>query len=213
MSIINIIKKFFINYLVPCIILTGTLLLFLILSNVLFSIRRFYLFMVLFFSTICLITSVFVIKHKIAQFIYVLFFIFFSMMLGLIIKLTISHNNPWALVYEIKTISNAAQNLNFKETKFSNFPTKRELFSTYLYLELKSLLNNERLINTNILGFDITLNSYQDLAFLFREIFIDKDYYVPLNNNSPIIIDCGSNEGLSILFFKMIYPDSKIFGF
>ncbi|MCF7800146.1 FkbM family methyltransferase [Candidatus Babeliales bacterium] len=213
MSILKMIKTFFINYLVPCINLIGTLLLFIILSNLLFSIRRFYLFLVLFFLTICLIASFIIYKNKLIKFVHILFFIFFSIMLGLITKLTISYNNPWALVYKIREINNAAQKLNYQETNFSNFPTKGKLFFTYLYFELKSLLNNTAPINTNILGFNITLDSYQTLALLFREIFIEKNYYIPLINSCPTIIDCGSNEGISILFFKKVYPNSKIIGF
>jgi FkbM family methyltransferase len=113
----------------------------------------------------------------------------------------------------IQSTSESAKNLCYVETNIARLPTKTNLFSTYLYLELKSLFNTKTPINEELFGSHITFHSYANLAFLFREIFIDKDYYVALSNNAPTIIDCGANEGLSILFFKMIYPNANIIGF
>lgn len=49
--------------------------------------------------------------------------------------------------------------------------------------------------------------------YQYKEIFEKKIYNFIAESNSPLIIDCGSNIGLSILFFKEIYPKSRIFGF
>ncbi len=54
---------------------------------------------------------------------------------------------------------------------------------------------------------------YEELVYIFREIFIYKDYYFISNNTKPCIVDLGSNIGLSLLFFKMIYPESEIMAF
>lgn len=142
-----------------------------------------------------------------------LFFVFFLTVLGLITKLTILQNNPWAFAYKTQAISDSVKNLCYDQTKIADFPSKTSLFSTYLRLELKGLFNTNTPINETIFGFNITFHSYTNLAFLLREIFIDKDYYVTLNNNSPTIIDCGCNEGLSVLFFTKAYPNAKILGF
>jgi FkbM family methyltransferase len=54
-----------------------------------------------------------------------------------------------------------------------------------------------------------------NLSFLssYKEIFVDKIYAFEWENQSPNILDIGSNIGLSILFFKSLYPDAKITGF
>ena len=48
---------------------------------------------------------------------------------------------------------------------------------------------------------------------LLNEIFIDESYAFHTTKKDPIIIDCGSNIGISVLYFKYLYPDAKIIGF
>src|SRR5688500_18350648 len=35
---------------------------------------------------------------------------------------------------------------------------------------------------------------------LFEEIFVNRDYFFITDTKSPLIIDCGSNIGMSVLF-------------
>lgn len=46
-----------------------------------------------------------------------------------------------------------------------------------------------------------------------RELFVDAVYNFNAATDNPYIIDCGSNIGLSILYFKMKYPNSRIKAF
>ena len=45
------------------------------------------------------------------------------------------------------------------------------------------------------------------------EIFRDEIYKFTSDKENPYIIDCGANIGLSILYFKRLYPQSKIICF
>lgn len=47
----------------------------------------------------------------------------------------------------------------------------------------------------------------------YNEIFTDEIYKFKSNVTSPLIIDCGSNIGLSIIFYKKLFPNSKVIGF
>lgn len=47
----------------------------------------------------------------------------------------------------------------------------------------------------------------------YYAIFIEKTYQFKVDVTEPFIIDCGANIGLSVLFFKEIFPDSKIIAF
>lgn len=44
----------------------------------------------------------------------------------------------------------------------------------------------------------------------YNEIFEKRIYEFKTEKKEPVIIDCGANIGLSVLFFKTLYPTSKI---
>ena len=46
-----------------------------------------------------------------------------------------------------------------------------------------------------------------------QELFVDKTYYFLSRNDNPLIIDCGANIGLSIIYFKQLYPNSTVICF
>ncbi|MEI7652768.1 MAG: FkbM family methyltransferase [bacterium] len=51
------------------------------------------------------------------------------------------------------------------------------------------------------------------LRWLMTEIFIANEYYFHSRKKDPVIIDCGANIGLATLYFKSLYPASKIYAF
>jgi len=53
------------------------------------------------------------------------------------------------------------------------------------------------------------------LSFIwqFKEIFYEENYKFKVTNISPVIYDCGSNVGLSVLYFKNLFPESIIKAF
>ena len=65
----------------------------------------------------------------------------------------------------------------------------------------------------DLLGFRIRFSSVGILRELFREIFVGGIYMFECNTDRPIIVDCGSDIGMSILFFKRLYPKARIIGF
>jgi FkbM family methyltransferase len=89
----------------------------------------------------------------------------------------------------------------------------------YSKLFLKSVFHhkvkkNRRPIQTeNILGFNVCFFSYGQLLDLFEEIFIYEVYKFYSSRKSPLIVDCGSNIGMSVLYFKLIFPAGKIMAF
>jgi FkbM family methyltransferase len=51
------------------------------------------------------------------------------------------------------------------------------------------------------------------LLFIYDEIFNKQIYNFKTEIKSPLIIDAGANIGLSVIYFKMKYPDAKIIAF
>jgi FkbM family methyltransferase len=64
-----------------------------------------------------------------------------------------------------------------------------------------------------LLGYRVSFPSDEALDFVFQELFVRNDYMFQADSETPSIIDCGSNIGMSILFFKLLYPRAKIIGF
>ncbi|SKC59454.1 FkbM family methyltransferase [Ohtaekwangia koreensis] len=64
-----------------------------------------------------------------------------------------------------------------------------------------------------ILGYKISFSSYPQILHLVEEIFISQLYKYETSSSKPFIIDCGSNIGLAILYFKKVYPSCRIIGF
>ncbi len=54
------------------------------------------------------------------------------------------------------------------------------------------------------------LAPFRTFKALYKSIFIDKEYFVPINTKNPKILDLGGNYGLSCLYFLSQFPDASI---
>src|SRR5262249_53336458 len=87
---------------------------------------------------------------------------------------------------------------------------------------LITLLIRDRLATKQNTGAEISVNffnqkmtsyDYSTLYYLYKEIFCSDEYFFKTSTNQPIIIDCGANIGAATLYFKKLYPKSKIIAF
>lgn len=62
-------------------------------------------------------------------------------------------------------------------------------------------------------GLKFTFENFLEFVIIYIDIFIKKEYRFKAENDSPLILDCGAHIGISTLFFKKIYPDSRIICF
>ncbi len=67
--------------------------------------------------------------------------------------------------------------------------------------------------SATIVGFEMRFLDYGLLSYLYNEIFLGNEYFFTAENDHPYIIDCGSNIGMSVFYFKMLYPHSRILAF
>jgi len=88
---------------------------------------------------------------------------------------------------------------------------------TYARLQFRFLVVvtflKRRIDKEHLFGFTVKFFNYGMFLFLFEEIFIWKPYDFKAATDCPVIIDCGSNIGMSILYFKRLYPNCIIVGF
>lgn len=66
-----------------------------------------------------------------------------------------------------------------------------------------------------IILFDKIFFYHYGLAFYdtYREIFENNIYEFKTNSSKPIILDCGANMGVSVLYFSKNYPNAHIIAF
>lgn len=77
------------------------------------------------------------------------------------------------------------------------------------------LIRLKRFENGKVLFLGKSIEFSDNLGFCHsvKEIFIERVYQFHSLDPEPLIVDCGSNIGLSILYFKNEFPDAKILGF
>jgi FkbM family methyltransferase len=66
---------------------------------------------------------------------------------------------------------------------------------------------------TNLLGNTIDFIDSASFLFINDEIFNKQIYRFNCTTEEPYIIDCGANIGLSIIYFKQLFPKAEIIGF
>jgi len=64
-----------------------------------------------------------------------------------------------------------------------------------------------------IRGVKFSFVNWREFALIYKDIFIGKEYRFTADNNSPFILDCGAHIGVSVLYFKKLYPKAKIIAF
>ena len=109
------------------------------------------------------------------------------------------------LIHHFKTL----QNINRLEL---NKNLKNSIKRTYWWAIILKRIDLRKK-SVNVAGYKVSFLSNWAFQYLFKEIFIDQEYHFITTNKCPLIIDCGSNIGMSILYFKLIYPSSRIIAF
>ena len=107
--------------------------------------------------------------------------------------------------------NNLLKGVNHTVNRFIHNPY-REVNISWLKLKILKHLPAGKLRHHNLSGKKVYFTNAQEFLFGLKEIFIDKSYYQQLPPN-PVIIDCGSNIGLSIIYIKKLYPGATVTAF
>ena len=67
--------------------------------------------------------------------------------------------------------------------------------------------------STRVCDFNVSFCSYPIMRMLFKDVFVSNEYFFESTNPRPVILDCGSNIGMSVLYFKFIHPGARITAF
>lgn len=98
-----------------------------------------------------------------------------------------------------------------------DLPDKKHIADCRTRYAFKSILINNGILKNpeweTVFDYRVHFFNYATFMLLFDEIFIDNDYRFDATCTKPFIIDCGSNIGMSVFYFKKLYPSSKILAF
>lgn len=86
------------------------------------------------------------------------------------------------------------------------------IYSRLTYFKLLTKKRRERHVSKIFNSKVVSPDAYWFLHSI-DEIFLDEVYKFECNQDAPKIIDCGSNIGLSIIYFKRQFPNAEIIGF
>ncbi len=97
----------------------------------------------------------------------------------------------------------------------SSFSANIKNLISYLILFKKHKFSSEKneLVIVKIQKFKVKAYGFANLFHLYKEIFLKNSYSFHSDKKDPLIIDCGANIGLSALYFKSLYPESRIIAF
>lgn len=62
-------------------------------------------------------------------------------------------------------------------------------------------------------NYQYSFYNWIEFILLYFEVFILGEYKIQLSNKNPVIFDCGSHIGLSLLYFKSLSPNARIYSF
>jgi len=88
---------------------------------------------------------------------------------------------------------------------------QREFYRLHSQLSSKKRFNEIK--NLKFLDFVFDIPDGPSFVWQFKDIFVDQVYLFNSKKNDPVIYDCGSNVGLSLLYFSTLYPNAVIKGY
>ncbi|KKP68378.1 MAG: hypothetical protein UR66_C0006G0079 [Candidatus Moranbacteria bacterium GW2011_GWE1_35_17] len=117
--------------------------------------------------------------------------------------------NKNKLMMSLKKIKGVLMTILVKFFKKNNINVSEE------YLLFEKYRNKERFIEEEIIfkGRKLRIPDVVSFAYQIKEIFSDEIYKFQSGTESPVIYDCGANVGTSVLYFKKLFPKSKIKAF
>lgn len=111
----------------------------------------------------------------------------------------------------IKLATNIAKDIGKKLNRNLQEQTHRPI--SFFKKKILKHLDNSSEKKISLSGFTVHYKRPYEVLHTFEEIFVTEIYKFKSKNAAPVIIDCGSNIGISLLYFKSLFPEAKILAF
>ncbi len=115
---------------------------------------------------------------------------------------------------KISLVVNSITN-NINITKIKDYFMKDKNIKRFSDSDHKKLRETPRSqeVSFDFLNTPMKAPDAASLLFLNLELFELEIYKFSSSNDRPLIIDCGANIGLSVIYFKKLYPNAKVIAF
>lgn len=67
--------------------------------------------------------------------------------------------------------------------------------------------------STKLGKYEVYYENSDEFYELKKEIFSENSYYIELEKEDPLIVDLGSHIGMTVLYFKMLFPKSRVIAY
>ena len=67
--------------------------------------------------------------------------------------------------------------------------------------------------STTIDGITFSFANGAEFSSIYRNVFVDHEYRFDAATATPFILDCGAHIGVSVLYFKALYPQATVAAF
>jgi FkbM family methyltransferase len=103
--------------------------------------------------------------------------------------------------------------MKLPKSRIRRFRLYFEYYQYFGFSFIYSLIRNKKRKEARLFGRVMHYTQMFWFLHTLKEIFIDKVYQFACDTTDPYILDCGSNIGLSIVYFKQLFPAARIIGF
>src|SRR6478672_9538071 len=105
-------------------------------------------------------------------------------------------------------ISNIIQGISYRTKKILSNPFKKLGINSLTVKFLKHSAD-QNIHTIKFLKKKISFSDGKEFLYGVKEIFIDEIYKINLPDNA-LILDCGANIGLSVIYYKGLNPSARI---
>lgn len=114
-------------------------------------------------------------------------------------------------LFILKTLLRSIKPLTTASNYSFRFRSKVLLLETIFLLKaIYVVVFSRKIKEEKFLGYRVTFPNYLEFFCLFVEMFGIQEYKYLSPKRSPVIIDCGSSWGMSVIYFKYFHPCAQI---
>ena len=97
---------------------------------------------------------------------------------------------------------------------YKHLTNKEEKTFNHLYDKYAATPRYKLYKYVSFLNYKCDIPDLLSFIWQFKEIFVDEIYcFETIDNPTPVIFDCGANIGVGCLYFKKLYPKSRVIAF